>query len=320
LASSLLDQARALEAFFGLPADLHTSDRDQSLMNWTAFHHRSYYPSDLHISEQSLPLVDDGEYWSRDAPGFVEPEDVFFRELAAPQHRFSPHSTTSHSEASSYTLHDKLASQSNVSTPSLHEESSHQGYASTHTAAEGISLPATSSSECLKTLIEELLDSPKPLMQLYGSELDKSHRVLWQQAASRSMGCAVPSHEVLLLYHEERSRRKDELFSKISAALSPSENVEDISHIAGLWPRITPRSILRHLAHDRISTLPEKWKALIIKYAVFFLRHQQSLRLLDLLSRQKYEEVLREIEGIRHDVLAGLEPDWLLIQVRCMLF
>jgi hypothetical protein len=322
IACSLLDQAYALEAFFGLPANLqHASDHDQSLSNWTTFHHRSYYPSDLHISEpQLLPLVDDVEYWSKDVPGVAIVEDVFFRELAAPQHMFLPQSITSHPEleASFNSPHDKSTSQFNDSNLSLREEPSHhQSYVS-HTAAEGIPLPA--SSERLKILIEELLDSPKPLIQLYGDELNKSHRALLRQANHRRTGCVIPSHEVLLLYHEECSRRKDKLFSKISAALLPSETVEEISHIAGLWPRITPRSILRQLAHDRINTLPEKWKALIIKYAIFFVRYQRSLRLLDLLSRQKYEEVLREMEGIRHDVLAGSKPDWLLIQVRCTPF
>jgi hypothetical protein len=126
----------------------------------------------------------------------------------------------------------------------------------------------------------------------------------------------VPSYEVLLLYNEECSRRKDKIYSNISAALAPSQNEEEISHIAGLWPRITPRSILRQLAHDRISALPKHWKSIIMSYAISFLRYQQSLRLIELVSRQRYEDLFREIEAVRHDILAGSTPDWLLIQVR----
>jgi hypothetical protein len=268
LVCSLLGHARALEALYDLPASLDTADYDQSSLNWVPFHHTSsYYPSELHISEQSLSF-DDVEYRPGEVPNVETAENVFFRESAAV----------------SYT--------------------------------KGIS-PRTS-SESLKALINELLDSPKPLLQLYGNELNKSHCELLRQDAHRCTQGVVPSHEVLLLYHEECSRRKDKIYSNISAALAPSQNVEEISHIAGLWPRITPRSILRQLAHDRICTLPNHWKSIIMFYAISFLRYQQSLRLIELVSRQRYEDLFREIEAVRHDILAGSTPDWLLIQVRQM--
>ena len=184
-------------------------------------------------------------------------------------------------------------------------------------AIEGITPPPASG--CLETLIEELQDSRRPLLQLYGNELNKSRHELLGLNVFRSVRDAVPSHEVLLLYHKECSHRKDKLFSEISAALSPFQNVEETNRIAGLWPHITPRSLLRQLARDRISTLPDQWKLVITRYAVSFLMHQQSLRMLELSSRQKSEELLREIEAIRHDVLAESTPDWLLVQVRPLL-
>jgi hypothetical protein len=92
--------------------------------------------------------------------------------------------------------------------------------------------------------------------------------------------------------------------------------VEKANAIAGLWPRITPRSLLRQLAQDRIGTLPDQWKAVITRYAVCLLKYQQSQRLLELSSSQKREELLREIETMRSDVLAESTPDWLLVQVR----
>jgi hypothetical protein len=72
------------------------------------------------------------------------------------------------------------------------------------------------------------------------------------------------------------------------------------------------------LAHDRINTLPDQWKFVIMCYAVTFLKYQQSLRLLELSSRRKYEELQKEIEAIRCDILAESTPDWLLIQVRSL--
>jgi hypothetical protein len=91
--------------------------------------------------------------------------------------------------------------------------------------------------------------------------------------------------------------------------------VEKSSGIAGLWPRITPRSILGQLTQNCIGNLPEPWKIVITRYAVALLKYQQSIRLLELLSMQKHEELLREIEAIRSDVIVESTPDWLLVQV-----
>jgi hypothetical protein len=69
------------------------------------------------------------------------------------------------------------------------------------------------------------------------------------------------------------------------------------------------------LTQNRIGTVPEQWKIVITRYAVALLKYQQSIRLLEQLSMQKHEELLREIEAIRNDVLVESTPDWLLVQV-----
>ena len=237
---------------------------------------------------------------------------------AALPYVFSPQCVTSHSNAPSYSLHDILSSRTNVPTPSACGEPFQ--YCAIPATDAKIGAPPHASSRGLENLIEELRHSPKPLLRQYGNALNKSHRELSGQTASRSAGNAVPPHEALVLYYNECSHKKDQLFSEISAALAPARDVEETSRIAGLWPSITPRSILRHLAQDRISTLPERWKFVITCYAVCFLKYQQSLRLMELSSRQQHEELLREIDTIRHDILAESSPDWLLVQVRPLLF
>jgi hypothetical protein len=92
--------------------------------------------------------------------------------------------------------------------------------------------------------------------------------------------------------------------------------VEKTNDVAGLWPRITPRSLLRQLTRDRIKKLPDRWRSLIMHYATSLLKYRHSLRLLELSSGQKHEELLLEIEAIRNNVLVESTPDWLLIQVR----
>ena len=181
-------------------------------------------------------------------------------------------------------------------------------------------IPSTATAEplancdSLDSLVEELRDSRQPLLQLYGNELKKSHDELLGQYAPLLVG-NVPSHGLLLDYHHECGYRKNTIFSEICAGLAPSQSVEETNHIAGLWPRITPRSLLRQLAQDYINTLPYAWRSIITHYAISLLKYRHSIRLLELSSRQQREELLREIEAIDNDVLSESTPDWILIQV-----
>ena len=232
---------------------------------------------------------------------------------AAEPYVFSPQFITNHSNAPSYSIRDVLMSRTNVPTPPADGEP----------FPSRMTPPAEEMESCspvvlddLRILIEELRNSRQSLLQLYGNELSKSHREWLGQNVSQSTRGIVPSQERLSLYRDECLRRKDKLFTEISATLAPSQDVEKTSGIAGLWPRITPRSILSQLAHDRIGSIPDQWKVVIMRYAASLLKYQQSIRLLELFSGQKHEELLREIEAIRNDVLAESTPDWLLVQVR----
>ena len=228
---------------------------------------------------------------------------------------FSSQFITSPSKVFPCSLGDILVSQTNVPTLSPERAPVFQDYANPATAAAE-RIPLRTGLDSLEILIEELQDSGLPLLQLYGNELNDSHSELLGGNVTLFARGAVPSHKLLLLHHKECSRRKDELFCEISAALAPSQNVEETIRIAGIWPRITPRSILRQLARDRISTLPDQWKSVIVHYAISFLEYQQSLRLVELSSRQDYENLRQEIQAIGNNVLVESTPDWLLVQVR----
>jgi hypothetical protein len=242
--------------------------------------------------------------------------NVLIPPAATTQYLFSPRFITRHTKSISYSIRDIFLLRTTVPNPSIHGEPFPFLGLNTPPSAETEGGLPPVGSDSLKILIDELRYSQQPLLQLYGNELDKSHCAFMQHSASQSARGAVPSHELLRLYHDECSRRKVKAFSEISAALAPSQNVEKANGIAGLWPRVTPRSLLRQLARDHIVTLPDRWKAVITRYAIFLLKYQQSRRLLELSSSQKHEELLREIDSMRGNVLAESTPDWLLVQVR----
>ncbi|KAI0290845.1 hypothetical protein B0F90DRAFT_1783024 [Multifurca ochricompacta] len=95
------------------------------------------------------------------------------------------------------------------------------------------------------------------LIQLYGGDLKRSLDELLRQDNSRAAQRGIPFQDSLHVYREECLSRKNMIFCKIAGALVPFQRAEEVSSIAGLWPRLTPRSILRQLTRDRISSLPD---------------------------------------------------------------
>jgi hypothetical protein len=177
------------------------------------------------------------------------------------------------------------------------------------------SVPPPTTEGGLGSLIQEFQSSEQPLLRLYGDELNKSYSELLQNEAFSAADRVTPSHEVLRHYRDACRERKDAIFTEFLKTLEPYQRVDKIVGMAGLWPRITPRSILRELSRDRANTLTEPGKNVIICYAVAFLKYQQSQRLLELASRHQDEAFFQEAETICEDVAAVCSHDWLLIQV-----
>ena len=169
--------------------------------------------------------------------------------------------------------------------------------------------------EGLSYLIQEFRESPKSLLQIYGDDLQKSYNHLLEKSACFPVPHDIPTREALRHHRDLCSSKKDELFSEISETLAPRQELEKVACVSGLWPRITPRSVLRELSRNRIRTLPDQWKLAIARYAIAFLKYQQSQRLLELSSQGRHEEFLREAKTPCEEVAAACSADWLLIQV-----
>ena len=169
--------------------------------------------------------------------------------------------------------------------------------------------------EGLSYLIQEFRDSGKSLLRLYGDDLQKSYNDLLEKSERFPAPRGIPPRESLRHHRDLCSSKKDELFSEISKALAPHRELAEVVSISGLWPRITPRSVLRELSRNRVGALPDQWKLAITRYAVAFLKYQQSQRLLELSSQGRHEEFLREAKTPCEEVAAACSPDWLLIQV-----
>ena len=229
---------------------------------------------------------------------------------------FSPQFIARSSKASSPSLREVLMSRANFPRPPTRElPSSGSAIPSGNTTETTKNNPLSTRADSLSSIIQELRQSREPLLKLYGEDLNKSYGDLQRKGASFLTGNSVPPRVALLKYRDLCSKRKDAIFSELSGALAPSQKHEAVIGLSGLWPRITPRSMLRELSRSRVRTLTDQWKHAIIRYAVAFLKYQQSQRLLELSSRRRDEELLPEAETTCEDVAAACTPDWLLIQV-----
>ena len=237
---------------------------------------------------------------------------------------YSPKCRATQSKAKIPSLRDVLASRRISPRPPTNEEPPSVSVTSSiETTAAKPDPPSTTGAGKeggLSSLIEELRQSEELLLQLYGEDLGRSYAAMVAKGESslvqRSVPSKVPPHEALLHYHDLCSKQKDAVFSQLSEALGPSQKLENVLSLSGLWPRITPRSILRQLSRDCVHTLSDQWKRAITRYAVAFLKYQQSRRLVELSSKRWDEELLREMDTVCEDVTAACSPDWLLIQVK----
>ncbi|KAH9056705.1 hypothetical protein EDB87DRAFT_1793974 [Lactarius vividus] len=226
---------------------------------------------------------------------------------------FSPRFSEGSPKAISPSLREVLISRANFAHSPIYEQVNSVIPSAVKTRAE--SKLRSSGGDNLSCLINEFQQSREPLLQLYGDDLSNSHSDLLGKAGPLSERRGVPPHEALFQYRDSCSTKKDIIFSKLSEALAPSQKLESVLSVSGLWPRITPRTVLRELSRDRIHTLTGQWKRAITRYAISFLKYQQSQRLLELSSRRRDDELLRELETVCEDVVAACSPDWLLIQI-----
>ncbi|KAI9450186.1 hypothetical protein BJY52DRAFT_1126070 [Lactarius psammicola] len=230
-------------------------------------------------------------------------------------HVFSPQFSAGPPKASSPSLREVLMSRANFPRPPTRERPSSGGAILSTVTIATESNPPSTREDVLSSLIQELRHSRESSLQLYGEDLNKSYGDLLGKRASPLVRRSVPPQEALLQYRNLCSKEKDVIFSELSEVLGPSQKLEHVVSFSGLWPRITPRSILRELSRDRVHTLADHWKHAITRYAVAFLKYQQSQRLVELSLRHRDEELLQEAETACEDVAAACSPDWLLIQI-----
>ena len=148
------------------------------------------------------------------------------------------------------------------------------------------------------------------LRQKYGEQLEAS-----RQAMARH------PHSILLKSPTEFEceghviaceKQFDETLSTILNALQPTKP-QQYTFSAGLWPRLTSRTILGLLSHTTISYLGESWRDTIMRLAYSLLVFQRARRLHLLKVAGDGLSLEKELENLVPE--NERNPDWQLIQV-----
>ncbi|KAJ1300163.1 hypothetical protein OPQ81_011915 [Rhizoctonia solani] len=171
----------------------------------------------------------------------------------------------------------------------------------------------------LGNLFSEFRHSQNPLSRQYAVDLEKS-RLELNAKPSMSLPRQLSSATITDLeqIRERCMSNLDSEFRHLNSVLSPQTDIERVISVAGVWPRVTSRTILQQLSfknRSHLDLLP-KWKDQLIGFAQVFADYQRSQRLVEIAESKNAEEFYRELDLASSESDPGLDdPDWLLVQI-----
>lgn len=175
----------------------------------------------------------------------------------------------------------------------------------------------STSGDQLKSLLKEFQSRSL-------TEFDKSYAgdLLKSFEAFESCGVSTENLAATILVESTKTEGQahlDKAFGAILQSLMPNGQGELMTYRAGLWPRISPVSLLQLLSGNGPIELSPKWKRALVTYGKAITMIQRSERLLshDSTARVKgNSDFAREIENTGHQQWDPMQqPDWLLIEI-----
>lgn len=147
----------------------------------------------------------------------------------------------------------------------------------------------------------------------YANNMLNSYEALHKKSTTVFSG--LPSKEALLKDRLQFENRMQSIFQSIEKALGPVSAIQDLMGMTGLWPNISPISLLQRLASNASVDLSPGWRQVLIEYGEAVTMFQRAERLLDY-SESGGDDFARESENPggqgRNQVAYS---DWLLISI-----
>lgn len=150
----------------------------------------------------------------------------------------------------------------------------------------------------------------------YTDSMFESLKALEEQALSAETLQELPSRSTLESALAQCEKHMEDAFRVIQGTLAPLREVDDLMDMAGLWPCISPISLLQQLSTNGSVKLSTPWKRALISYGKAIAGFQRSERLLTYNKLGKEREFHSEVANTGHQEWDPMvHPDWLLIEI-----
>ena len=180
--------------------------------------------------------------------------------------------------------------------------------------------PATSQTTIgkeLQSLIRSLKNKGKKgFHKKYADGLEESLEALRKEQEPAVDVLGKDGKEGLESFKNKCEKHLSDIWDTIEESLKPAEKLGDtLLYKAGLWPRLSPTSLLQHLATagDPKVDIPSGWKAVLVTYGNAIVMLQRAERLLNAFGTVDFH---KELDNEGHQNWEPLEkPDWLLMEI-----
>jgi hypothetical protein len=168
----------------------------------------------------------------------------------------------------------------------------------------------------LRSIIHGITRSKSTVQKQYGDDLKQSLNAL-KMLKSAPHPPAKPVNEAMLsteVATAEQAMRI--LFDQLCKAFEQDDARAQWLRAGGLWPCITPVTLLEQLRSTLSLPFGSCMKESLVAYAVSVTALQRLLRITDAYRKENYQRLLEEQKNLGHSNWRPLEyPDWLLLEI-----
>jgi hypothetical protein len=154
--------------------------------------------------------------------------------------------------------------------------------------------------------------STGPIEIQYGSQLRISLDAYREQPSTTNIN--IPPLQQLEANFDSQNTRLSRTFNDIRTSLAWKSKAEELLHTTGLWPRISPKALLRKLSLQEREGTPDIWLETFRHLAEEMVLVQQGQRLVRFATFDHHLDYTNEILRSRDRSSRG-DMDWLLFEI-----
>ncbi|KAA8907564.1 hypothetical protein FN846DRAFT_906594 [Sphaerosporella brunnea] len=137
--------------------------------------------------------------------------------------------------------------------------------------------------------------------------------------AGQGLGSLGVDKQALWAFRKGYKIQMESLFAAIKTSLTSTRadsSTQKLLESSGLWPRVTPASLLALLAATAPAKLSQPWKRILVHYGLAVARFQRATRMYNLAQSGSSQDLAKELANAGHHGWDPITyPDWLLLEI-----